>query len=799
MFRILFREARMSATRHLLVVLCLTHLVDPAIAENSAGTHFFEQRIRPLLAERCLNCHSISSESIGGNLRLDHREGWSQGGDLGPAIVPGDVEASLLIRAVRRTHETLQMPPDNPLSPHDIALLEQWIEMGAPDPRQLESPDVSSTHRPQDDLWSLKSPHHQAIRLPRVQHTDWPANGIDHFVLSHLEQDDQQPHSPANNRTLIRRVTLDLTGLPPTPAEIDRYLADRSPNAYEAVVDRLLSSPHFGERWGRFWLGVARYADSNGLDENIAHGNAWRYRDYVIASFNHDKSFDRFVREQLAGDLIADELPNHLRNEALIATGFLSLGPKVLAEVDETKMEMDIIDEQVDTVGRAFMGMTLGCARCHDHKFDPIRTEDYYALAGIFKSTKTMDHFRKIARWRETIITTKSERIAYERRNRRIAEIKSELEKSTQPPDVTSAGPKPLHEQLQAELQQLELAQQAVPTAMSVSDRLEPTNLRVHVRGSHLTQTRLVSRGLPKVLSANYDQAKQITGPHSGRLVLANWMVNGQHPLVARVLVNRIWRWLFGNGIVQSTDNFGQLGTPPVSQPLLDWMANRLVDDGWSIKQMVRMLVVSNTYRTRTMTDTELDASESDLPWHITPRRLDAESLRDALLFVSGQLDTTFGGSMLHVNNREFLFDHTSKDATNYASRRRSVYLPVIRNHLFDMFMLFDYADASVTNSDRETTTIAPQAMFLMNSEFMVQVSESFANRLTREHSDPSDQIRMAYRLAYGRLPNSTELQRDLSFLESLGNREQRRADTRASLISFCHAVLLSNEFIHRP
>ena len=362
----------------------------PPTAEQ---VRFFETSVRPLLVERCLKCHGEKKQS--GGLRLDSHEAVLRGGESGAAVVPGKPANSLLILAVRQLDDDLKMPKDSRLTKRQIGALVRWVKMGAPFSPGAVKPTRNPNH------WAFQPPARRPV--PPVTNSEWPQTPLDHFILAKLAAAGLSPSVRADRRTLIRRVTFDLIGLPPTPSELDAFLADESPDAFSRVVDRLLASPLYGERWGRHWLDVARDADSNGFDENVAHGNAWRYRDYVVSAFNRDKPFDRFVIEQLAGDLLPFD-GQAQQHEQLIATGFLSIGPKVLAETDEAKMRMDIIDEQLDTTGRAFLGLTLGCARCHDHKFDPIATADYYGLAGIFKSTLTMRKYNKVAEWHEHLL-----------------------------------------------------------------------------------------------------------------------------------------------------------------------------------------------------------------------------------------------------------------------------------------------------------------------------------------------------------------------------------------------------------
>jgi len=791
-------------------------------ASGDDGNSFFEKNIRPLLIERCDECHSKQSKKLKGGLRLDHKDGWLKGGARGPAIEPGKPQLSLLIQAVRYEDEELKMPPEGKLSEREIALLTQWVAIGAPDPRTAEA---SSPARTPIDIekgrkfWAFRPPVDSSI--PRVKDTTWPRTPLDRFILRALEDNGLKAAPSADRRNLIRRATFDLTGLPPTPREIDEFLADESPDAFAKVVDRLLASPRYGERWGRHWLDVARYADSNGLDENVAFGNAWRYRDYVITAFSHDKPFDRFLHEQIAGDLIPPDTGEPESHERTIATGFLALGPKVLAEVDETKMEMDIVDEQIDTVSRAFMGLTIGCARCHDHKFDPIATTDYYALAGIFRSTQIMETFTKVARWRENPLLNSKDQARLAEVRKRVAERKQSVEAlirlsnerlqtSNGKDFVLPKDPSPLYSQqtraelkrLREDLSELEKSANTFPTAMGATEG-RVANARVHIRGSHLALGEEVARRVPEVLSATNPPV--FSDAQSGRLELARWLTNPEHPLTSRVIVNRIWRWHFGGGVVPTLDNFGALGGRPINPALLDWLARKFVDGGWSVKAVHRLIMMSNTYQLSANDDSkaaELDP-ENRLHWRFSPRRLEAEEIRDALLAVSGTLDPTMAGSLLQVENRAYFFDHTSKDRTKYDTRRRSVYLPIVRNHLFDVFDLFDYSEASVSNGDRATTTVAPQALFMMNSELVAQAAHDLASDLlARTTVDDSERIRRLYVRAYGRPPKPAEIERAVAFLSRYSrglstlepdSREQRLLAWQA----LCQTILASNEFVY--
>ncbi len=652
-----------------------------AAEPQSAEEEFFEKQVRPVLVEHCHKCHGPTKQWAG--LRLDSRDAILKGGDNGPAIMPGKPDASLLIRAVKHTDDNLKMPENGKLAEGQIAALVRWVEHGAVYP----AGSLTAARSRDPNHWSFQPPAVQSI--PVVKEAAWPQSPIDHFILAKLEAANVVPAALADKRTLIRRVTFDLTGLPPTPAEVANFLNDDRPEAFAILVDRLLDSPAYGEHWGRHWLDVARYADSNGLDENIAHGNAWRYRDYVVASINQDKPFDRFVVEQIAGDLLPfDNEPQ--QHAQLIATGFLSIGPKVLAEVDQPKMRMDIVDEQIDAVGRVFLGLTLGCARCHDHKFDPISAADYYGLAGVFKSTKTMDSYIKVAKWHEHVLPsaeTMKLQAAFDAdvaaKKQAIADFVMKADKlakeglaadaavpeklETIYPEATKAELAKLREQLAT----LERTGPDLPSTMGVTED-EVVDVAIHLRGDTQKLGDVVARHTP--IAINGAVSPEFPAKSSGRQQLAKWLVDAKHPLTARVFVNRVWRWHFGRGLVRTTDNFGLLGEAPTHPELLDWLAQRLIADGWSLKSLHRLMLNSSTYQQASVPHPQtLEADpENRLLGRFRIRRLGAEEVRDALLVVSGQLDATLGGPVLKVKNRGYLFDHTSIDLTDYCGSRRT-------------------------------------------------------------------------------------------------------------------------------
>lgn len=639
----------------------------------------------------------------------------------------------------------------------------------------------------------------QRAALPAVQTKDWPQNGIDHFILARLEQAGLQPAPAASPRDLQRRLHYALTGLPP---QAGSKLADP-----KSEVHTLIATPQYGERWARHWLDVVRYADSNGLDENAAHANAWRYRDYVVNAFNTDKPYDQFLIEQIAGDRLETNDAAR-RRELFIATGFLSLGPKVLAEPDKVKMEMDIIDEQIDTLGKALLGLTLGCARCHDHKFDPIPTADYYALAGIFKSTKTMESLKTIAKWHENPVATPAEKQLREKHAASIAAQKKGVAAFTEkanaqllvllktdklPAKPETQYPKATQEELgkiRAALKQLEDNPPPIVSAMGVTDG-NATELPVFVRGNHNTPAKTKQpRRFPQVLS----DGKPLAGKASGRLALARWIADEKNPLTARVMVNRVWRWHFGRGLVATTDNFGLLGDKPSHPELLDWLAAWFMDNGWSVKKLNTLILSSATYQmSTTASPSALKADANNVLLSRAPlRRLEAEPLRDSLLALGGLLDKQVGGFVWTFENYKLVFNHTSEDATTYESNRRALYLPVIRNHVYDLFELFDFPDPGTVNGNRADSTIAPQALYLMNSPLVLRATESMAKALLKEEELTNAQrVQRLYAQVFNRRPTVKETQRAVVFVNNFAQ------DRLANWQALSQALVASNEFLY--
>ncbi|MFM2095359.1 MAG: hypothetical protein RIS70_2483 [Planctomycetota bacterium] len=629
---------------------------------------------------------------------------------------------------------------------------------------------------------------------PAVKNEAWVRTPIDRFTLAAMESHSLSPPPEVDRLTFLRRVSFDLTGLPPSSEEVDAFLADATPQAYEAAVNRLLESPHYGERWGRHWLDVVRYAESTANDANAVMRYAWRYRNYVIDAFNSDLSYDQFLTEQLAGDLLPPSDSVAVNTRRVIATGYLMIGPKALAETDKEQSRLDIVDDQMDVTGRAMLGLTLACARCHDHKFDAIRTRDYYALAGIFRSTEPFqDENRNATMWWEYPI-----------------------------PQATGVE----------------------PLIVMAPKESQPKNLRVHLRGNRFTLGRIVPRGVPGILAAVQSVPANATGnsgsaatevskqanatvfdapalvtngidPHqmsSGRLELARWIASSSNPLTARVLVNRVWQMHFGRGIVATSDNFGTRGEPPADSALLDWLTTQFMNDAWRIKQLHRTIVLSNTYRMRNAESAKAGDQPSLAMRQVHRRRLSAEELRDAMLAVSGQLDRAPGNS----ESGEFLFskaeDINSKIRPNRVSaddefyttfRKRSVYLPIVRNMLPDVLSLFDAADPNGVTATRNETTVASQGLFLLNHPFVRQQAQSLAERLLADATlSDAQRVHRAHRLAFGRAATDDELADTLAFLASVVGspslREKSETERRLSAWqTFCQSLLCSNQFLY--
>ena len=693
-------------------------------AQADAGIEYFEKHIRPLFVQHCYECHSPRADKLAGELSLATRAESRQGGESGPAVVPGDVAASLLVQAIR--YEGLEMPPKQKLPADVIAKVEHWIKIGAPDPRdgsgtgnQSAAIDIEKGRQ----FWAFQRPQLQTV--PLVQASGWPEQRIDWFLLRQLEQHQLRPTQEAERRVLVRRVTFDLTGLPPTPEEVETFVADTSPSAYEDLVERLLASPRYGERWARMWLDVARYAEDQahivGSNSSLFYPNAYLYRNWVIQALNEDQPYDEFIRRQLAADLLpAQDSDDHA------ALGFVGLGPKYYRRNDASVMA-DEWEDRVDTVARGLLGITLACARCHDHKFDPFETEDYYALAGVFASTEMF--------------------------NRPLAGKRAEKNGQTKSP----------------------------ADALHVIRDKTARDLHVFIRGDVKVHGPLVKRRFIRVLSAGEPAPFQ---QGSGRLELANAIANRDNPLTARVIVNRIWALNFGKPLVASPSNFGALGERPSHPQLLDDLAVRFMDSGWSLKWLQRELVLSATYRQSSLADSKsLDVDPANV-WlgRMPRRRLSVESWRDAMLAVTGQLNTMIGGSSI--------------DPQKPQETRRTLYSHISRLDLNPLLAAFDFPDPNAHAAQRVRTTTPLQKLFTLNSPFMVSQATAFARRLHQEVDDTGEagnerRVLLAYQLLYSRAPSPEEKQLALAFL--------RHCDTanQSAWQQYLQVLLASNEALY--
>ena len=924
------------------VLACVGLLIVASRANaDPQGIEFFEKKIRPALVEHCAKCHSSEAEKnkkLRGGLNLDNRALILTGGDTGPALVPNKASDSLMIKSLRYDGE-LRMPPKGKLPDALIADFEKWVNMGAPDPRgDVGGPkkQIGLTFEEGRKFWSYQQPKWPTI--PIVKRADWSFNEIDRFVLAKLEAKNLQPAPDADRATLARRVYFDLIGMPPTPEEVDAFVNDSSPDAYEKLVDRLLNSSHFGERWGRHWLDVARYGESLTL-RGFVLKEAWRYRDYVIDSFNNDVPFDRFIREQIAGDLLpADDLESKRRQ--LIATSFLQLGNNNLEEQDKKLLRMDVVDEQLDAISKGFIAQTITCARCHDHKFDPIPTRDYYAIAGILRNSKSMEHSnvsqwiekplptdpileaeyrkheqaiavlqdrikvlkakggnvvnvakgvlaikdvsgividdrqaKKVGTWQDSTsqgtwigdgythdqdaakgektitfstdvpVTGKYEvRFAYSPGTNRASAVpvtvfsadgektimvdmtkipsidgryislgEHQFEKNGQSfvivanegtkghvtPDAVvfiahdmldkiKPMPKPMGPMnadsvasIEAELKRVMDTGPKREMCMTVIEEAKIEDAKIHIRGSVANQGDIAPRGYLRV--ATYGTPPTIPAGQSGRKELGDWIASPDNPLTARVIVNRTWHWLFGSGIVRTVDNFGTTGELPSHPELLDQLALSFVQDGWSVKQLVRRIVLSRTYRQSAIGLSQRDDPENRLFGRANRRRMDAESIRDTMLMVSGQMSMEQGGKTYKGNIGS---DYGYKQGDN----RRSVYSPVFRNALPELFEVFDFADSSMVMGQRNVSTVAPQALFMMNNPFALEQARFSATRLlTDPLTDDDARIVRAYRLTLGRDPNTSE--RDVA------KRFLQKSNTKDAWTTLFQALFASADF----
>ncbi len=827
-------------------IICLCLLcAAPAVAvespkPNEAGREFFEKNIRPVLVERCYKCHSAKSEKIKGGLLLDSHGGMLKGGDTGPAIVPGEPEKSLLIKALRYTDPDLQMPPKQQLSSEEIQNFVLWVKMGAPDTRRdpPKSGVIISTNPIRDWTESKKFWSFQPVKdppPPAVKNNKWPKNPIDRFVLARLEARNMTPNTPGDKRTLIRRATYDLTGLPPTPEEIQSFLADKSPAAFEKVVDRLLASPQYGERWARHWLDVARYADTAGDNSDFPVPAAYKYRNYVIDSFNQDKPYDEFLREQLAGDLLPAKSDDE-KFQHVIATGYLAISRRFGSRASEFHLT---IEDTIDNVGKAMLGLSVSCARCHDHKFDPIPTSDYYALYGIFNSTKYAFPGTEIYRHPKDFVplATGTNAEAVYRYQAELAELDTEIEKLSDEKMVlntrlkrarrNSGTTKDGHANIEKEglkydpdddnpeakllkvkadledartrQKQLEATAPPVEKAYAVREGTAG-DAGIQRKGDPANLGPVVPRGFLQVLGG------QVLPPDekgSGRLELARWVTDLANPLTARVMVNRIWQHHFGRGIVNTPNDFGARGDAPTHPELLDYLASRFKASGWSIKAMHRLIMLSAAYQLSSDDEPENAAVDSgnELFWRQNRQRLDAEEIRDAMLAISESLDRTMGGEHPFPPESEWRFSQHKPFVAVYDTSRRSIYLMQQRIKKQPFLEVFDGADPNATTGLRPISTTPIQALFMMNDKFTHEQADKFAARIAITFPTERARINFAYQLAFGRPATAAEVRMGRNYLKvclAALKETNLPADEqpRAALASYARVLFSSNEFV---
>jgi len=760
------------------ILLATVACGDESVAAHAKQIEFFETKIRPLLVNRCYECHSGISRSLQAGLRLDSIAAILKGGDSGPAIVPGKPEESLLIESIR--YESNEMPPYGKLNDKEIAALTKWVELGAPWSNKVATP-IQSKETVYD--WEIAREHWawqplRKVEPPAAQNHERTRNPIDQFVAAGLRGTGLKQPGTATAPVFVRRVFFDLVGMPPTPDELKDWVgrlgegagSELNDSAVSQLVNTLLGRPQYGERWGRHWLDVARYSDTGGwTQDNRSRPMAWHYRDWVIKAFNTDMPYNEFVRRQIVGD--------EIDRESAIATGFFALGPTYASDGGDpesiAQAKSETLDDRVDTFSRAFLGLTVSCARCHDHKFDPIPTQDYYSIAGVFNNTQEgetplvdghvirdfHDHQRPINQLRDKI--SKTRRKAIQEKRKVSEEEQDQIEKWQKEADELNAKSPPKYD-----------------FAHTIHDS-SSDDMRVALRGNLLKPGQVAPRRFLRIVSGE-DREKFTEG--SGREQLADAVVDHNNPLTARVFVNRVWLNHFDRALVRTPNNFGMLGEKPTHPELLDWLAATFIESAWSIKSLHRLIMTSATYRSSSKFDETAFATDGDnrSVWRMNPRRMDVETWRDSLLAVTGEMDTTIGGPSVDNIVR---------------SNRRTLYAKVSRNNPLDsdeFLRLFDFPIPRASSAKRTSNVVPQQFLFMMNSQFMLDRARMFANRLHKEHVEVKPQIEQAYALLYGRKPTAREIQvatRYLVWETPLGSQTDRWQQ-------YCQVLLSTNEFM---
>jgi hypothetical protein len=783
-------------------------LLFPAVlAAQSEGIAFFETNIRPLLVANCYGCHSSKLDKPMGGLLLDSRAGMLRGGKSGvPVIVPGKPEQSLLLGAVLGNKPDLKMPPGRKLTDQEIESLAKWIQMGAPDPR---TEAVAVPVAPTVD-WA-KAGEHWSFRpvqdpKPPAMTGEW-SSPIDAFVKAKLDQKGLVPQARASKLALLRRVTYDLTGLPPTPDEIDAFLKDTSSKAYEKVVDRLLASQQYGEKWGRHWLDVVRYSDTSGDNSDFPVPAMYRYRNWVIAALNKDLPYDQFLRDQIAGDIIAArdglaEKNKEAWQEKIIATGYLANSRRFGSRIQEFHLT---IDDTIDNLGKGILGLTVACARCHDHKFDPVPNSDYYALYGIFKSTNYPHAGTEIYPHTFGFAALNPAQAEELKRaetqlsglDNRIEDIKAGKIKFASEDEKRRA-----EQENQANLRRWSNQYPNIQKAYAVSEG-KPVNAKIMVRGEPSQLGPEVPRGFLTVLGAQKVPADE---KGSGRLELAEWITDPKNPLTARVIVNRVWGWHFGQGIVATPDDFGARGEAPTHPELLDYLTCRFIESGWSIKKLNRTIVLTRAYQMSSTFDPKsaLRDSKNQYLWHFNRRRLDAEEIRDSLLAGSGNLDVAPGSEHPFAPEMSWKYtQHTpfiGKDQ-DFATNKRSVYLMQQRIKRQPFLDLFDGPDPNAVTGVRPVTTTALQALYTMNDPFFHGQADALAVRVGMAYGSGLERINYAFKLLYGRAATLDEVRDCREFLTKArssldGTAVPEDRKNRESLAALMRVLMSANEFV---
>jgi hypothetical protein len=755
-----------------------------AFAADPDAADLFEKKIRPVLAEHCYSCHSGATPFAG--LRLDS-----------PQAMKGVVESGKLLSALHRDGK-IKMPPAGPLAADQIADFEAWVKLGAPDPRTEKAAPPPYDFAEARKFWSfqpVKDPTPASIADPL-----WNKTAIDRFVKAKLDEKKLKPLGGASRRVLIRRATFDLTGLPPTPENIAAFLADTSANAFDKVIDRLLASPQYGERWGRHWLDLVRYADTSGCNADFPVPDAYRYRNWVIHAFNDDKPYDQFLREQLAGDLLPAK-DDEDRRAKIVATGYLAISRRFGSNNGEFNLT---IDDTIDNVGKAMLGLSVSCARCHDHKFDPIPQRDYYAMYGIFQSTKYAFPGTELYPHAKDFVSLGTKPQAD--RLKSYQDELTELDRRIQAFNDMKEGKDLSKEDREKEIQRmkdrmivLEHGAPKAPKAYAVSDG-PPVNAKIQIKGDQYHLGDRVPRGFLTVLGGQTLLADE---KGSGRSQLALWITDPANPLMARVMVNRIWQHHFGKGIVGSPNDFGARGDRPVNPELLDWLASRFRASGYSVKAMHRLIMQSRAYQMASGAndaDLRID-SKNEYQWRFDRRRLDAEEIRDAMLQVAGDLDPSMGGAQPFPPETSFRYTQHVQFFAVYDTRRRSVYLMQQRLKRHPFLDTFDGADPNSSTPGRSAEETSLQALAMLNDAFVDEQADLLAVRSGMAYSTEAERIGYAYRLAFGRAPSPAELQDCEQYLaharaafKTSGLAADRQP--RAALASLMHVLLASDEFV---